>query len=123
MKRHATLVIGALCVVAIIASPLLVEATSFGFHHVPGKFELAVQLTRIMFPFILFVSLAAAVMGLAGTDGQGLSGVELQYDHIARGAPVELHFYHDALGHPIFYDPPDRGFEPSGHTPRWKLRK
>ena len=30
----------------------------------PGKFELAVQLTRILFPFILFVSLAAAVMGM-----------------------------------------------------------
>ncbi len=26
-------------------------------------------------------NLAAAVVGLAGTDGQGLSGVELQYDH------------------------------------------
>jgi putative peptidoglycan lipid II flippase len=31
---------------------------------VPGKFELTVQLTRILFPFILFVSLAAAVMGM-----------------------------------------------------------
>ncbi len=30
----------------------------------PGKFELAVSLTRVMFPFILFVSLAAAVMGM-----------------------------------------------------------
>src|SRR5260221_6862678 len=36
---------GALCVVAVIFAPVLVEATNFGFHHVPGKFELAVQLT------------------------------------------------------------------------------
>ena len=47
-----------------LAAPLLVEVTNFGFHNVPGKFELAVQLTRILFPFILFVSLAAAVMGM-----------------------------------------------------------
>ena len=55
---------GALCIVAVAGAPLLVEATNFGFHSVPGKFELAVQLTRILFPFILFVSLAAAVMGM-----------------------------------------------------------
>ncbi|MBI3759346.1 MAG: penicillin-binding protein 2, partial [Deltaproteobacteria bacterium] len=50
-------------------------------------------------------NLAAAVVGLAGTDGQGLSGIELQYDKLVRGTPVELHFYHDALGHPIFDSP------------------
>ncbi len=50
-------------------------------------------------------NLAAAVVGLAGTDGQGLSGVELQYDRLVRGAPVELQFYHDALGHPILDSP------------------
>ncbi|HEY7853333.1 MAG TPA: lipid II flippase MurJ, partial [Caulobacteraceae bacterium] len=55
---------GALCVVAVIAAPLLVGATNFGYHHVPGKFELTVELTRVLFPFILFVSLAAAVMGM-----------------------------------------------------------
>jgi putative peptidoglycan lipid II flippase len=55
---------GLLCVIAIIAAPLLVEATSFGYHSVPGKFELTVRLTRILFPFILFVSMAAAVMGM-----------------------------------------------------------
>ena len=55
---------GSLCLIAIAGAPLLVELTSYGFHHVPGKFELAVQLTRILFPFILFVSLAAAVMGM-----------------------------------------------------------
>ncbi len=50
-------------------------------------------------------NLAASVVGLAGTDGQGLSGVELQYDRLVRGAPVELEFYHDALGHPILDSP------------------
>jgi cell division protein FtsI (penicillin-binding protein 3) len=49
--------------------------------------------------------LAGAVVGMAGTDGQGLSGIELQYDRMVRGAPVELRFYHDAFGHPIFDSP------------------
>jgi cell division protein FtsI (penicillin-binding protein 3) len=50
-------------------------------------------------------TLAAPVVGLAGMDGQGLSGLELQYDRLIRGEPVVLHFYHDALGHPIFDSP------------------
>ena len=58
------LIMGAICIVGIVASPLLVQITNFGFHQVPGKFELAVALTRILFPFILMVSLAAAVMGI-----------------------------------------------------------
>ena len=57
-------IIGIVSLVAIAGAPLIVEATNFGFHKVPGKFELAVSLTRVMFPFILFVSLAAAVMGM-----------------------------------------------------------
>jgi putative peptidoglycan lipid II flippase len=57
-------IIGIVSVLAIIGAPLIVEVTNFGFHNVPGKFELAVSLTRVLFPFILFVSLAAAVMGM-----------------------------------------------------------
>lgn len=51
-------------VIGIIFSPLLVQLTSYGFHSVPGKFELTVELTRMLFPFILFVSLASVVMGV-----------------------------------------------------------
>ncbi|HYL60109.1 MAG TPA: penicillin-binding transpeptidase domain-containing protein [Candidatus Acidoferrales bacterium] len=50
-------------------------------------------------------NLAASVVGLAGMDGQGLSGLELEYDRLVRGEPVDLRFYHDALGHPIFDSP------------------
>jgi len=55
---------GIVTVLAILGAPLIVEVTNFGFHSIPGKFELTVQLTRILFPFIVFVSLAAAVMGM-----------------------------------------------------------
>jgi putative peptidoglycan lipid II flippase len=57
-------IIGIVSILAILGAPLIVELTNFGFHSVPGKFELTVKLTRILFPFILFVSLAAAVMGM-----------------------------------------------------------
>ncbi|MGH6876454.1 MAG: penicillin-binding transpeptidase domain-containing protein [Rhizomicrobium sp.] len=50
-------------------------------------------------------TLAAPVVGLAGMDGQGLSGLEFQYDRLIRGEPVVLRFYHDALGHPILDSP------------------
>jgi putative peptidoglycan lipid II flippase len=58
------LVMGAVCIAGIFLSAPIVQVTNFGFHNVPGKFELTVQLTRILFPFILFVSLAAVVMGI-----------------------------------------------------------
>ena len=32
--------------------------------------------------------LAAGVVGLAGMDGQGLSGIESQYEHLIRGEPL-----------------------------------
>lgn len=58
------LLLGAVCVVGIIASPLIVHLTNFGFHRIPGKFQITVELTRMMFPFIIFVSLGAVVMGI-----------------------------------------------------------
>src|SRR2546425_3811468 len=58
------LVVGVLCVVGMIFSPALVSLLAPGFAAVPGKFELAVKLTRIMFPFLLLVALAAQAMGV-----------------------------------------------------------
>ena len=47
----------------LLAWPLI-EVLGSGFHNTPGKFELTVHLTRIMYPFILLVSLAALAMGM-----------------------------------------------------------
>ena len=58
------LILGVICLLGIIASPWVVQVISGGFDTVPGKFELTVRLTRILFPFILFVSIAAVVMGM-----------------------------------------------------------
>ena len=59
-----TFILGLICVLGVFCAPAIVHAISPGFVQVPGKFELTVRLTQLMFPFILFVSLAAAVIGM-----------------------------------------------------------
>jgi putative peptidoglycan lipid II flippase len=56
------LVLGALCVLGMVFSAQLVALIAPGFD--TSKAELTALLTRIMFPFILLVSLAALVMGM-----------------------------------------------------------
>ena len=64
------MVVGGLCVLGMIFSPQLVWLMASGFARVPGKFELAVALTRIMFPFLLLVALAAQAMGILNALNQ-----------------------------------------------------
>ena len=56
------LVLGLLCIVGMIFSEQLVHLLAPGFD--PEKAALTAHLTRIMFPFILLVSLAALTMGM-----------------------------------------------------------
>jgi putative peptidoglycan lipid II flippase len=58
------LLVGGICALGMIFSPVLVNLLAEGFHKVPGKFELAVFLTRLMFPFLLLVALAAQAKGV-----------------------------------------------------------
>ena len=58
------LIVGLLSIAGMVFSPQLVELFASSFHKIPGKFELAVRLTRIMFPFLLVVALAAQAMGV-----------------------------------------------------------
>jgi putative peptidoglycan lipid II flippase len=56
------LVLGALCALGMVFSDSLVGLLAPGFDH--DKAALTAHLTRIMFPFILLVSIAALVMGM-----------------------------------------------------------
>src|SRR4029453_13323108 len=60
-------VVGGLCLLGIWFAPAITRAIAPGFADVPGKLELTVQLTRIMFPFLLLVALAAVAMGILNT--------------------------------------------------------
>ena len=62
--------VGGLCALGMIFSPQLVSLLAPGFEAVPGKHELAVTLTRIMFPFLLLVALAAQAMGMLNACNQ-----------------------------------------------------
>ncbi len=58
------LVVGTVCAAGTLFAPQLVQLLAPGFAAVPGKFDLAVAMTRIMFPFLLLVALAAQAMGV-----------------------------------------------------------
>jgi putative peptidoglycan lipid II flippase len=62
-------VVGLLCVLGIIFAPAIVSVIAPGFTGDQVKFDDAVLLTRIMFPFLLCISLAALVMGALNTRG------------------------------------------------------
>jgi putative peptidoglycan lipid II flippase len=63
-------VVGSLCVLGVVFAPALVWLLAPGYAQVPGKFELAVRMTRIMFPFLLLVALAAQAMGILNACNQ-----------------------------------------------------
>jgi len=62
-------VVGSMCVLGMWLAPHLVWLLAPGFAAVPGKFELAVHLTRIMFPFLLLIALAAQATGMLNSHG------------------------------------------------------
>jgi putative peptidoglycan lipid II flippase len=50
--------------IGVLLSPLIVLAMAPGFANLPYQFDLAVFLTRLMFPYIFFISLVALCMGI-----------------------------------------------------------
>ncbi len=59
--------VGLICFTGIIFSPAIVSIIAPGFIPVASKFSLTVILTRIMLPFLLFISLASLIMGALNT--------------------------------------------------------
>ncbi len=53
----------------VLLSPWIIHAFAPGFVHDPEKFQLAVSLNRILFPYIFFVSLVALCMGVLNAKG------------------------------------------------------
>lgn len=72
--RLASVVFNLFCVVllaiviaGILLSPILVKIIAPGFIKDPDKFSMTVRFTRILFPYILLVGLAAICMGILNT--------------------------------------------------------
>ena len=58
------LIIGFLTALGIVFSPQIVHTIAFGFTKNPEKFALTVRLTRIIFPFVIFMVTSALTMGV-----------------------------------------------------------
>lgn len=70
INRVATVLFVVLMLVSllgIIGAPLIVLASAPGFSASPDKFDLTVSLTRIVFPYIIFMSLVALAAGVLNT--------------------------------------------------------
>lgn len=52
---------------AIVFAPLLLKGIAIGYTDDPEKFQLTVQLTRLLFPYLILISLAAVFMGMLNT--------------------------------------------------------
>ncbi len=69
MLNTLALVVGFLVIVGIVFAPQITRIVALGFAHDPAKIQLTTTLTRIMFPFLLFVVFAAWAMGILNASG------------------------------------------------------
>jgi putative peptidoglycan lipid II flippase len=60
--------VGVIVVAGILLAPYLVRIIAFGFGDIPNKQALTASLAAIMFPFLLFVAMAAWAMGYLNTE-------------------------------------------------------
>jgi putative peptidoglycan lipid II flippase len=62
-------VLGVLTLMIFFGARWFVYLLAAGYSEIPGKLELTVQMTRIMSPFLLWVAIAAVVMGMLNALG------------------------------------------------------
>lgn len=64
------LILLVITIVGVLAAPLLIWLFAPGFSTQPGKFELAVGMLKITFPYIFFISLTGFAGGMMNTYGR-----------------------------------------------------
>lgn len=82
-----TFLVAGLTVIGIVFAPAVVRLLAKGFASTPGKLELTVYLTRLMFPYLLFISVAALLQAVLNAHGRfavsALSPILLNFSVIA----------------------------------------
>ncbi|MDD8026832.1 MAG: murein biosynthesis integral membrane protein MurJ [Acidobacteriota bacterium] len=63
------LVVGLITLLGMLAARPLAGLMAHGFDKIPGKLALTGQMTAVMFPFLLFIALAAWAMSVLNTNG------------------------------------------------------
>jgi putative peptidoglycan lipid II flippase len=61
---------GVLTIIGLVLAQPIVTAFASDFAGVPGKLELTIKLTRELLPFLMFVAIAAAMMGMLNSLDQ-----------------------------------------------------
>ncbi len=64
------LILVGVSVLGVGLAPLVVKAYAWGFGDDPGKLDMTVTLTRVMFPYILFMGLLAVATGILNVHGR-----------------------------------------------------
>lgn len=59
-----SIILFCISIVGVFATPVIVRAIAPGFYDDPEKFEITVQLTRVMFPYLILIGLTAYFMGV-----------------------------------------------------------
>ena len=62
-----TLILVLIVTIGIIFTPALLKVIAIGFTDEQEKFQLTVHMTRLLFPYLIFISLAAVLMGILNT--------------------------------------------------------
>jgi len=64
------LVMAVATVLGVLFAPGLVKIIAYGFKAVPGKWDLTIFMTRVMFPYLFFITLAALAGGILNSFGR-----------------------------------------------------
>jgi putative peptidoglycan lipid II flippase len=99
------LVVGLITVAGMLASSALARVVAFGFDKVPGKIALTGHLTTVMFPFLLFIALAAWAMSVLNTNGSFFvpAVAPALFNIFSIAAPIALFAYLSGRGiDPVF---------------------
>ncbi len=67
--RSLAVALTGISLLGVLIAPLLVHLLAYGFADEPEKYSLCVRLTRIMFPYLLFIGLVALCMGILNVLG------------------------------------------------------
>ena len=82
----------------MIFSPQLVYLFAAGFAEDPEKFDLTVDLTRIMFPYLIFVSLVAWAMGVLNAEKRFAAPAAAPIVVLPIAHPLDRHLHNIRLG-------------------------
>ncbi len=100
MLNTMTVVIGLLVVAGMVFAPQITRVIAAGFAANPDKLALTATLTRIMFPFLLFVALAAWAMGILNSLGTFFTPAvaPAAFNIVSIAVPVALYRVFEARG-------------------------